>query len=82
MGKNEQAVDWFHKALGLKRDDTFSTTMLNYVIVHFANEQPAYPNAPDHIPDFLVSEQVSLQETNDESANQMESELPDMSMSM
>lgn len=43
MGHTEEAVDWFHKALGLKRDDTFSTTMLGYVIEQLSEEQPAYP---------------------------------------
>lgn len=42
MGHYEDAVDWFHKALGLKRDDTFSTTMLNYVIDQLTEEQPPY----------------------------------------
>ncbi|PVD19099.1 hypothetical protein C0Q70_21658 [Pomacea canaliculata] len=31
-GDNEQAVDYFHKALGLRREDAFSTTMLGSVI--------------------------------------------------
>lgn len=43
MGHTEEAVEWFHKALGLKRDDTFSTTMLNYVIEQLAVEQPPFP---------------------------------------
>lgn len=38
----EEAVDWFHRALGLKRDDTFSTTMLNFVIEQLAEEQTPY----------------------------------------
>lgn len=43
MGHTEEAVDWFHKALGLNRDDIFSTTMLNYVIAQFSEDQPPYP---------------------------------------
>lgn len=42
-GNTELAVDWFHKALGLKRDDTFSTTMLGYVIEQLCEEQEPYP---------------------------------------
>lgn len=42
-GHTDEAVDWFHRALGLKRDDTFSTTMLNYVIEQLAEEKPPYP---------------------------------------
>lgn len=43
MGRTEDAVEWFHKALGLRRDDTFSTSMLNYVIQLLSEEQLAYP---------------------------------------
>lgn len=42
-GTTDLAVDWFHKALGLKRDDTFSTTMLGYVIEQLSEEQEPYP---------------------------------------
>ena len=31
-GRYMQAVEHYHKALGLRRDDTFSTTMLNYSV--------------------------------------------------
>lgn len=31
-GQAAEAVDHLHKALGLRRDDTFSTTMLGYAI--------------------------------------------------
>lgn len=43
MGHTEDAVHWFHKALGLRRDDTFSTTMLNYVIDQLSVEQIPFP---------------------------------------
>lgn len=42
MGNNDEAVEWFHKALGLKRDDTFSTTMLNYIMGQLTDEKPPY----------------------------------------
>lgn len=42
MEQTEEAVEWFHKALGLRRDDTFSTTMLNYVIQQLSEEQPPF----------------------------------------
>lgn len=32
------AIDYFHKALGLRRDDTFSTTMLTNSIGQLMNE--------------------------------------------
>lgn len=43
MGYLEEAVNWFHKALGLKRDDIFSTTMLNYVIEQLSEDQLPFP---------------------------------------
>lgn len=49
-GNTEQAVDAFHKALGIRRDDTFSTTMLSYVIEQLMEEQPAFAGAPDETP--------------------------------
>ena len=38
IGRTEEAVDAFHKALGIRRDDTFSTTMLTYVIEQHAED--------------------------------------------
>lgn len=42
MENFDEAVDWFQKALSLKRDDTFSTTMLNYVIEQWVDEKVPY----------------------------------------
>ncbi|KAK7090544.1 cell division cycle protein 16 homolog isoform X2 [Littorina saxatilis] len=39
-GNNSLAVDFFHKALGLRRDDAFSTTMLGHVIEALMSEVP------------------------------------------
>ena len=58
IGHTEEAADWFHKALGLKNDDSFCTTMLNYVIEQLAEEQPPYPGAPDHIPKFDIEPKI------------------------
>lgn len=43
MGHTKEAVDWFHRALGLKNDDSFCTTMLNYVIEQLSEEEAAFP---------------------------------------
>ncbi|CAH0552716.1 unnamed protein product [Brassicogethes aeneus] len=59
MGNTDEAVDWFHRALGLKRDDTFSTTMLNYVMEQQSEEKPPYPGAPDEIPKFIIENRAS-----------------------
>ncbi|RWS15248.1 cell division cycle protein 16-like isoform X1 [Dinothrombium tinctorium] len=53
------AVEYFHKALGLKREDPFSTAMLGHAIEHLINEitpiddeLPMY-ESPDYITKFL-----------------------------
>ncbi|KAG5887178.1 hypothetical protein JTB14_028981 [Gonioctena quinquepunctata] len=60
MGNYDEAVEWFHKALGLKRDDTFSTTMLNYVIEQLTEEKPPYPDCPSEIPKFSIAPKASI----------------------
>ncbi|XP_033127040.1 cell division cycle protein 16 homolog [Anneissia japonica] len=41
------AIDYFHKALGLRRDDTFSVTMLTHVIEQSICDMPACEGAED-----------------------------------
>ncbi|XP_063235320.1 cell division cycle protein 16 homolog [Bacillus rossius redtenbacheri] len=50
QGDTSQAVDLFHKALGIRRDDTFSTTMLGYVVEQLVDSSPAFPGAPEKLP--------------------------------
>ncbi|XP_066594170.1 cell division cycle protein 16 homolog [Prorops nasuta] len=50
MGHTQEAVDAFHRSLGLRRDDTFTTTMLGYVMERLIDESPPYPDAPAEIP--------------------------------
>lgn len=40
--KYQLAIEFFEKALALKRDDTFSTTMLNTVLEAFLGEGPPF----------------------------------------
>jgi len=42
MNDAGQAVEYFQKALALKRDDTFSTTMLNAVLESYLSEAPPF----------------------------------------
>ena len=42
IGQTLEAVETFHKALGQRRDDTFSTTMLTYVMEQLVGETPPY----------------------------------------
>ncbi|KAK6622538.1 hypothetical protein RUM44_002350 [Polyplax serrata] len=46
MGQCKKAAELFHKALALKRDDTFSTNMLNYVLELLVDEyqEPVKPD--------------------------------------
>ena len=50
QGDLVEAVEAFHKALSLRRDDTFSTTMLNYVIEQLMVESSPYHDYPDDVP--------------------------------
>lgn len=52
MGDAASAVETFHKALGLRRDDSFSTTMLSYVIEVLMDEAPPFVGAPAVVPGF------------------------------
>ncbi|KAI4459131.1 hypothetical protein MML48_6g00001688 [Holotrichia oblita] len=73
-GNLSEAVNWFHKALGLKRDDTFSTTMLNYILEYLADEESPYAGAPNYIPDFTPeakSEENTVQEISNAEASDM-----------
>ncbi|XP_032686384.1 cell division cycle protein 16 homolog [Odontomachus brunneus] len=61
MGNTQEAVDAFHRALGLRRDDTFTTTMLGYVMEQIIEETLPYPDAPTEIPKYKsANSEVSL----------------------
>jgi len=46
------AVESFHKALGIRREDTFSTQMLNSVIEQLMSEVAPFPGYPEETPRF------------------------------
>ena len=50
QGDLVEAVEAFHKALSLRRDDTFSTTMLNFVIEQLMVESPPFHDYPEEVP--------------------------------
>lgn len=54
-GNAEEAVDWFHKALGVDRGDTFSSTMLNCLIEELADERPPFDGKFQFIEFYLFS---------------------------
>ncbi|XP_029486720.1 cell division cycle protein 16 homolog isoform X2 [Oncorhynchus nerka] len=49
MGDFESAIDYFHTALGLKRDDTFSVTMLGHCIEMYIGDTDAYIGKTSYI---------------------------------
>ncbi|KAG8037704.1 hypothetical protein G9C98_005915 [Cotesia typhae] len=56
IGNTQEAVDAFHRALGLRRDDTFTTTMLGYVLEQLIDESPPFPDAPAEMPKYKFPE--------------------------
>lgn len=53
------AVESFHKALGIRREDTFSTNMLNHVIEQLMSEVAPFPDYPEETPRFPALEVFS-----------------------
>lgn len=47
QGKWSEAVQYLHKALGLKRDDAFSSSMLNHAMDHLVSGLPGSALPPD-----------------------------------
>jgi len=45
-----EAIESFHKALGIRRDDTFSTTVLNFVVERMIGDDPPYSGELEDIP--------------------------------
>ncbi|XP_052104974.1 cell division cycle protein 16 homolog [Mytilus californianus] len=77
MGNNMMAVDYFHKALGIRRDDTFSTTMLTNVMEALMSEMA--PNDDDDIPEFTIPGKLEISHIGSEKEILEESELADSS---
>ncbi|XP_014681406.1 PREDICTED: cell division cycle protein 16 homolog [Priapulus caudatus] len=50
LGNAAMAVYYFHKALGLRRDDTFSTNMLEKCMQQLLNELNPCEDVPDDLP--------------------------------
>lgn len=53
MNDAGQAVEYFQKALALKRDDTFSTTMLNAVLESYLSEAPPFNGSSNFFPSIF-----------------------------
>ncbi|XP_063995452.1 cell division cycle protein 16 homolog [Diachasmimorpha longicaudata] len=70
IGNTQEAVDAFHRALGLRRDDTFTTTMLGYVMEQLIDEIPPYLDAPAEMPKYKFSESRVTPQASESSDNQ------------
>ncbi|XP_054717848.1 cell division cycle protein 16 homolog [Uloborus diversus] len=57
-GKWAEAVEYFHKALGLQRDDVFSNTMLTSVIEQLVKESSPCVETPEELPDYPFPTEV------------------------
>ncbi|XP_073980642.1 cell division cycle protein 16 [Rhodnius prolixus] len=57
IGQTAEAAESFHKALSQRRDDTFSTTMLSYVMEQLVGEVPPYlgDEVPIEIPSLTTN---------------------------
>ncbi|XP_043270067.1 cell division cycle protein 16 homolog isoform X2 [Venturia canescens] len=71
VGSTQEAVDAFHRALGLRRDDTFTTTMLGYVMEQLIEETPPFPDAPPTMPKYKFSEERVQTESAAESSENL-----------
>ncbi|XP_041357865.1 cell division cycle protein 16 homolog [Gigantopelta aegis] len=58
QGDNFQAVDYFHKALGIRRDDAFSTTMLGNVMEALMTEMLPCDGGEDDEPHFQCQDKL------------------------
>lgn len=56
MQRYFEAVESFHKALSLKRDDAFSTTMLNNCVEHLVDDITPFTDYPNEIPKLATFE--------------------------
>ncbi|XP_029667158.1 cell division cycle protein 16 homolog [Formica exsecta] len=74
MGNIQEAVDAFHRALGLRRDDTFTATMLGYVMEQLIDEAPPYPDAPTEIPKYKSEDSESRLENSSNVGNNSSSQ--------
>jgi len=70
------AVEYFHQALGLRRDDTFSTNMLNEVVERLMSEVDPFPDYPQQIPRFetLLGEPLGNDSTDLQNESNLEQE--------
>ncbi|ESN99613.1 hypothetical protein HELRODRAFT_113698 [Helobdella robusta] len=57
-GDYQSSIDCFHKSLAIRKDDAFTTTMLNMVVEHFMNEYKPYPEFSDALPFFTPADTI------------------------
>lgn len=60
MGELEQAINCFHKSLGLRKDDSFTTSMLNMVTDQHILEYKPYPGLDTRTTSYFKDTQLKL----------------------
>nr|XP_054771442.1 cell division cycle protein 16 homolog [Lytechinus pictus] len=77
MGQFSIAIDYFHKALGVGRDDTFSVTMLTHSIEQYIGEMSPCTGGSETVPDLeaVVKEEVVATTEKSNSSVDMEVEM-------
>ncbi|XP_013411443.1 cell division cycle protein 16 homolog [Lingula anatina] len=60
QGNCHAAVDYFHKALGLRRDDTFSTTMLSNAVEELMGDMFPCDGLPDVLPEYKTENRLDF----------------------
>lgn len=84
MGQFSKAIDYFHKALGVGRDDTFSVTMLTHSIEQYIGEMSPCEGGSETVPDLevVVKEEVVATTEKSNSSLDMEVEMEEEDTSL
>ncbi|XP_058792330.1 cell division cycle protein 16 homolog [Phymastichus coffea] len=79
MGNTEESVDACHRALSFRRDDTFTTTLLGFVMEQLVTDSSPFPDCPLEIPSypFPGSQRKREQSTNNTSTSEVEDQQMD-----
>ena len=59
LGYHLEAIDWFHKALAIRRDDPFTTAIMNYALEDFIKVPLVLQDTPNEIPKFIPKKTIA-----------------------
>ncbi|XP_072179997.1 cell division cycle protein 16 homolog [Diadema setosum] len=74
-GQFSRAIDYFHKALGVGRDDTFSVTMLTHSIEQYIGEMSPCEGGSETVPDLEVVVKEEVVATTEKSNSSLDMEI-------